>query len=182
VTDTAIALYSEGAEREQWFALRVRPNHERAAQAALRTKGYTEFLPLYRKRSQWSDRVKDVDLPLFPGYIFSKFDVHRRLPILAIPSVMGIIGAGRDPEPINESELTAVRRFVESGIPVLPWPFVQTGDLVLIEKGALTGLEGIIVQAKGRHRVVVSLGLLQRSISVEIDRTMVRPVRRTTPS
>jgi transcription antitermination factor NusG len=142
----------------------------------LRIRGYTEFLPLYRKRSRWSDRVKDLDLPLFPGYIFSKFEAQRCLPILVIPSVVGIVGVGRHPEPVNESELTAVRRLVESGAPVMPWPFLQAGDLVLIEKGPLAGLEGILVQTKGQYRAVVSLGILLRSVCVEIDRSNVRPV------
>jgi transcription antitermination factor NusG len=139
-------------------------------------KGYAEFLPLYHKKSRWSDRVKDLDLPLFPGYIFSKFDAHRRFPILAIPGVVSIVGNGRHPEPVNESELNAVRRFVESGLSVMPWPFLQPGDLVVIERGALAGLEGILVEAKGQCRVVVSVGLLQRSVSVEIDRSIVRPL------
>jgi transcription antitermination factor NusG len=142
----------------------------------LRLRGYAEFLPIYRKRSRWSDRVKDVDLPLFPGYVFGKFDVRHRLPILAIPGVLSIVGVGRHPEPVKESELNAIRRLIESGLPVMPWPFLQAGDLVLIEKGALAGLEGLLIQFKGQCRVVVSLGLLQRSVSVEIDRTMVRPV------
>jgi hypothetical protein len=122
VTGIAIALSTEAAQREQLFALQLRPNHERAVQAALRIKGYTEFLPLYRKWSRWSDRVKDLDLPLFPGHIFSKFEAQRRLrlPILVIPSVVRHRRVGGHPEPVNESELTAVRRFVESGAPVMP--------------------------------------------------------------
>src|SRR5262249_29661526 len=87
-----------------------------------------------------------------------------------------IIGIGRHPEPVNESELNAIRRFVESGLSVMRWPFLRAGDLVLIEGGALAGLEGILVQTKGQYRVVVSLGLLQRSVSVEIDRSIVRPL------
>jgi transcription antitermination factor NusG len=174
VTDTAIALSPTLNRREQWFALQVRPNHERVVQGALRTRGYAEFLPLYRKRSRWSDRVKDIDLPLFPGYIFSNFDPDRRLPILTSPGVVSIVGVGRHPEPVNESELNAVRRFVESRFPIMPWPFLQAGDLVVIEQGSLAGLEGILVETKGQYRVVVSLGLLQRSVSVEIDRSIVR--------
>ena len=175
MTDPATALPLE-ATREQWFALQLRPNHERVVQAALRTKGYAEFLPLYRKRNRWSDRFKDIDLPLFPGYIFSKFDARLRLPILTIPGVVSIIGIGRQPEPVNESELNAIRRFVESGLSVMPWPFLRAGDLVLIEGGALAGLEGILIQTKSQYRVVVSLGLLQRSVSVEIDRSIIRPL------
>jgi len=167
---------------EQWFALQLRPNHEKAVQATLRSKGYAEFLPLYRKRNRWSDRFKDIDLPLFPGYIFSKFDARLRLPILTIPGVVSIIGIGRHPEPVNESELNAIRRFVASGLSVMPWPFLRAGDLVLIDEGALAGLEGILIHTKGQYRVVVSLGLLQRSVSVEIDRSIVRPLPSPKPA
>lgn len=160
----------------QWFALRVRSNYERFVQSALQGKSYEEFLPLWRKRVRWSDRFKEIDVPLFPGYVFGKFDVNRRLPILTIPGVVNIVSTGAWPEPVDEAELDQVRRFVSSGLPVGPWPFLQVGDRVLIERGALAGLEGILVQTKTQCRVVVSVGLLQRSVAVEIDRACVRPV------
>jgi transcription antitermination factor NusG len=120
--------------------------------------------------------MKDVALPLFPGYVFSHFDVHRRLPILTIPGVINIVGAGRSPVAVDEAELDAIRSLVASGRPVTPWPFLQIGDRVLIERGALQGIEGILVQTRSRSRLVVSVGLLQRSVSVEIDDDAVRPI------
>jgi transcription antitermination factor NusG len=169
-------LFSNDSGNEQWFALRVRSNYEKLVQGALQGKGYQEFLPLWRKRVRWSDRFKEIEVPLFPGYVFGKFDVNRRLPVLTIPGVVRVVGNGQWPEPVDEAELTQVRRFVSSGLPIGPWPFLQIGDRVLIESGSLTGLEGILVQTKTQCRVVVSVGLLQRSVAVEIDRACVRPL------
>jgi transcription antitermination factor NusG len=161
---------------EQWFALQVRSNYEKLVQMALQAKGYPEFLPVYHKRARWSDRMKKIEAPLFPGYVFGKFHFHRRLPILTIPGLVRIVGAGSNPEPVDEAELDAVRAFAASGLPVMPWPFLQAGDRVLIENGSLAGLEGILLQSKSHCRVVISVELLQRSVAVEIDRDSVRPV------
>jgi transcription antitermination factor NusG len=161
---------------QNWYALRVRPNFEKLVALALRGKGYDEFLPLYRKLSRWSDRKKQIELPLFPGYVFSRFDVNQRLPILIIPGVMQVVGFGNKPEPIADEELRAVERFAASGLPVEPWPFLKVGELVLVDDGPLAGLEGTLVEVKNRYRIVVSLTLLQRSVAVEIDRDCIRPV------
>jgi transcription antitermination factor NusG len=161
---------------QNWFALRVRSNSEKLVAFALRGKGYDEFLPLYRKLSRWSDRKKQIELPLFPGYVFSRFDVNQRLPILIIPGVMQVVGFGNKPEPVADEELRAVERFVASGLPVEPWPFLKVGESVLVDDGPLAGLEGTLVEVKNRYRIVVSLTLLQRSVAVEIDRDCIRPV------
>jgi transcription antitermination factor NusG len=173
------SLSQEESNNVEWFALQVRSNLEKAVQLALRTKGYDEFLPLYHKRNRWSDRMRDVDLPLFPGYVFGRFTFNRRLPILTIPGVVRIVGIGRNPEPIDEAQLDAIRSLVTSGLPVAPWPFLQVGDRVIIEKGSLTGIEGILVQTKSQCRVVLSVDLLQRSVGVEIERDWIRPVPAT---
>jgi transcription antitermination factor NusG len=165
---------------EQWFALRVRSNCEKIVASSLRGKGYAEFLPLYRKLSRRGGPAKQVELPLFPGYVFSAFDVNRRLPILTIPGVVHVVGIGRAPESVDRDELLAVERFVASGLAVEPWPFLKTGESVLVERGPLAGLEGTLVQIKASHRLVVSLTLLQRSVAVEIDRDSVRPLPRPT--
>jgi transcription antitermination factor NusG len=165
-----------GQQRDQWFALRVRSNCERTVAVMLQGKGYTEFLPTYRKPSR--SLVRNVELPLFPGYVFSRFDITRRLPILTTPGVVHVVGFGQKPEPINEDEISAIQRFVASGLVVEPWPFLQVGDTVVVECGALAGLEGILVEKKNQYRMVVSLTLLRRSVAVEIDRDWIRPTMR----
>jgi transcription antitermination factor NusG len=144
--------------------------------ASLLSKGYEEFLPLYRSRNRWSDRLKDVDLPLFPGYVFCRFDPSRRLPVLTTPGVIAIIGSGKIPQPVEPEELTAIQSLARSGLPAIPWPYLKAGERVRIERGALEGVEGILTAVKKELRVVLSVTLLQRSVAVEIDRELIRPI------
>src|SRR5580698_3809976 len=121
-----------------WYALRVKSKFESVASATLRGKGYREFLPLYRSRRRWSDRVKEIDVPLFPGYLFCHFDAGSRLlPILTTPGVVSIVGAGKTPVPVSEAEIDAIQAVVRSGLPALPWPCLTVGSRVLIEAGPL---------------------------------------------
>jgi len=163
-----------------WYALRVKSHCERMTAASLRSRGYEEFLPTYRLRRRWSDRWVELELPLFPGYVFSRFDARHRLPILQIPSLVHIVGIAKTPLPVDEQEIAAIQAIVHSGLAAQPWPYLRVGDLVRVQYGALSGLEGILVEVRKRHRLVVSVTLLQRSVAVEIDRdwvSLVRPAR-----
>ncbi len=166
----------------QWFALRVRAQHEKLVASSLHSKGYEDFLPLYRCRRRWSDRIKEIELPLFPGYVFCRFDVHRRLPILITPDVLLIVGAGKIPVPVDDDEIAALQSVVKSGLQAEPWPFLQVGQRVRIDRGALEGLEGILTEIKKPYRLVVSVTLLQRSVAVEIDYAWASPISPRLPS
>ena len=160
-----------------WYALRIRSKLGTVASTTLNSKGYEEFLPVYRARRRWSDRVKNVELPLFPGYLFCRFNATDRLmPILTTPGVISIVGAGKVPVAVDEKEIEAIRAIVRSGLAARPWPLLQTGSKVYIESGPLAGLEGIVTVADKVHRLIVTVDLLQRSVAVEIDRAWVRPV------
>src|SRR6476469_9894577 len=143
-----------------WYAIRVKSKYESIASAGLVGKGYEPFLPLYRARRKWSDRMKGLDLPLFPGYVCCRFDVGTRLPILTTPGVMSVVSYGREPVVIDEAEIEAVRAVVASGLPAIPWPYLQAGNRVLIEEGPLTGLEGIVTSVKKVMRLIVSVTML----------------------
>jgi len=158
-----------------WFALQVRARHETGVASFLEAKGYEQFVPLYKCRKRWSDRIKVMEAPLFPGYLFCRFDPQYRLPILKTPGVMQIVGYNRVPTPIDESEINAIQTLIGSGLPTQPWPFLTVGDRVRIESGSLCGLEGIVVKLKQNHRLVVSITLLRRSVAVEIDSALVEP-------
>jgi transcription antitermination factor NusG len=147
------------------------------AASTLHGKGYEKFLPLYRSRRQWSDRVKEVELPLFPGYLFCRFDLrHTLMPILTTPGVINIVGAGKTPLPVADEEIESIRAILRAGLAVEPWPRLAVGSKVYIERGPLAGIEGIIMNLDKGHRLVVSVSLLQRSVAVEIDRAWARPV------
>jgi transcriptional antiterminator NusG len=152
-----------------WFALQVRMRHEIGVSDHLQGKGYEWFLPLYKSRRRWSDRVKEVDAPLFPGYLFCRFDPHDRLPILKTPGVTQIVGYNHVPVPVDEHEIAAIRRLVASGVPNFPCAYLEVGSKVRIDAGALRGLEGILIDMKGKRRLVLSITLLQRSVAVEIN-------------
>jgi transcription antitermination factor NusG len=159
-----------------WFAVRVRSHFERIAAAHLRDRGYEEFLPSYKAERRWSDRIKIMDQFLFPGYVFSRLNPRDRSPVLTVPGVIGLAGFGKTPSAIPDREIEHIRTMVRSGLPVTPWPFLRVGQRVLIERGPLAGVEGILEEVKRRFRLVVSISLLQRSVSAEVDRNWVRPV------
>jgi transcription antitermination factor NusG len=165
-----------------WYGIRVRSKFERVVSMALANKGYEEFLPLYQACRAWSDRSKQIPLPLFPGYTFCRFDVQGRLlPILTTPGVVSIVSAGKVPIPIPNREIDAVKAVVSSGLPALPWPLLSVGSKVVIEKGPLAGIEGITLNVDKGYRLIVSIPLLQRAVSVEIDREWARPVGDVAP-
>lgn len=160
----------------RWFALRVKSNREKLIAQALHHKGFEHFLPLYRTQSRWSDRLKEIERPLFSGYVFCRIDPVHRLPVLTIPGAISFIGIGNTPIPVEDTEISALQTIVRTGVPVLPWPFLQVGQQVRMERGPLRGLEGIVTDLKDGLRLVVSVGLLQRSVGVEIDRDSIVPV------
>jgi transcription antitermination factor NusG len=159
-----------------WFALQVRTRHEAGVADQLSGQGYDRFLPLYKLRKRWSDRIKEVDAPLFPGYLFCRFNPHDRLPILKTPGVIQIVGFQSGPAAVDESEIRSIQSLVAAGVPHQPWPFLAAGDRVRIESGPLLGLEGILTEVRSSYRLVLSVTLLQRSVAVEIDSASVTAV------
>lgn len=159
-----------------WYALHVRSKYEKKTVDALVSKGYECLLPLYRERRKWSDRTKVIELPLFPGYVFSRFDVEIRLPILKTPGVIAVAGIGRIPQPLDSGEIENIRRVTAIDHPAQPWPFLKVGQRVRITAGPLTGVEGLLVQRRGETRVVLAVTLLERAISVQVESDAIRPV------
>ena len=159
-----------------WFAVQTRTTHEKRVASLLAYQEYECFLPLYNCRRCWSDRIKEVQLPLFPSYVFCRFNVHARGPILKTPSVIGIAGIAGKPVAVDDHEIAAIQRINGSGLPVVPHPFLRVGQRVRIEGGPLVGFEGIIEDMRRRNRLIVSVSLLQRSVAVAIDSGWVTPI------
>ena len=157
-----------------WFAVRVKSNYEKPVSAILRGKGIEEFVPTYPSKRYWSDRIKMVDAPLFPGYLFCRLDLNRRLPLLTTPGFLYLVGKGKTPEAIDEGEILAIQSIMRSGLPALPWPSIAIGQKVRLERGPLRGLDGIVAKIADQHRIYVNVILLQRSVSVQIDPDWVR--------
>lgn len=159
-----------------WYALHVKSRFEKFVETQLEHKGYESFTPTYTSTRVWSDRLKTLSLPLFPGYVFSRFDIHSRFPIVVTPGVQGIVGAGKDPVAVEDKEIDSLRQLHRSGRNPEPWVYVHEGQLVRVESGPLQGLTGIFLRTSGQDRLIVSITLLMRSVSVELDWQCVKPL------
>jgi transcription antitermination factor NusG len=166
-----------------WYAVYTRHQHEKAVAQGLAGKQFDTFLPLYTSVRRWKDRSVRLWLPLFPGYVFLRGDLERRLPILTTPGVHFVVCLGGQPAPIPATEIDAVRRAVESTFQVEPYPFLRCGDRVRVTSGALEGIEGIVVRKKNSCRLVLSVELLEKSVAVEVGGLAVErlPHRNVTP-
>ncbi len=165
--------------REQWYALQLRTRWESSTTNLLSGKGYQTLLPTYKTSKRARGKSCEVDAPLFPGYVFCRFDAFNRLPVLITPGVISVVGTGRIPIPVEDSEIEAIQKMVSTGLPAEPWPYLEVGQQVRIEDGALCGVQGILIGFKGARRIVVSVSLLRRSVAVEIDRSVVCAIQQT---
>ena len=159
----------------KWYALQVRAQLAQPAAEMITQKGFETFLPTYSEVHKWSDRLVVANRPLFPGYLFCRFNERDRLlPILTTPGVISIVSAGRIPVPLRDQEIDAIQSLVESGLPLAPYPELAVGTRVLMEKGPLIGVEGIILSRGKTCTLAVSVEILGRSVVVEIDREWAR--------
>ena len=152
-----------------WYALQCWVRKESLIAAQLEGQGFECFLPKYKSLREWSDRKKEVEQPLFPGYLFCRFEYSQRRPVVVTPGVLQVVGCGRTPVPVEDQEIAAIQTAVASEVPSQPWPYMEVGERVRIHTGKLSGLQGILVNFKGNHRVVLSVSLLQRSVALEVD-------------
>jgi len=159
-----------------WYAVCTRHQHEKAAARILEYKEFEVFLPLYKARRRWKDRVKELSVPLFPGYLFIRESLERWLPIITTPGVCNIVSCGGRPVAIPRSEIEGVRRIVESTLRVEPHPFLRSGDWVRVKYGPIAGVEGILLRKKNIARLVLSVEMLGKSAAVEVEATNVERV------
>ena len=159
-----------------WYALYTRHQHEKNVERSLSGKGFEVFLPLYTAVRRWKDRDKTLALPLFPCYIFLRNPTERWQSILATPGVHSLVGFAKRPATISCDEIDAIKRIVGCALRLEPHPFLQCGDRVRLMAGPLEGLEGLLIRKKSTWKLVVSVEMLQRSVAVEVDATMVEPV------
>jgi transcription antitermination factor NusG len=160
-----------------WYALRVRSNFEQTTSTFLTANGQEAFLPTYRERRRWSDRMKDVDVPLFRGYVFCHMDITRRQAIVQAPGFLNVVRCGTEFLPVPDAEIAAIRTIVSSPVFRTPWPYLCMGEKVIIDRGPLAGVEGILLEQKNERRLIVSVHLLQRSVAAEVSLDWVRPAK-----
>lgn len=158
-----------------WYAAYTCANHEKRVAAELGARDIENFLPLYSSIRRWKDRRVQLELPLFPGYVFVRLALCDRLRVAQIPSVVRLVGFGGLPAALPDAEMEILRSGLSQSLRAQPHPFLKVGRRVRITGGPFAGLEGVVKRGKSNLRVVVSLELIQRSVAVEVESADVQP-------
>ena len=152
-----------------WFAIQTLSRHEKVVRSQLEMRNVETFLPTMRRLSQWTDRKKEIEVPLFSGYCFARFSLADRLPVLQSQGVVRVIGSGERPEPIPEAEIESLRKLISSSSDYVCCPYLREGMVVEVIRGPLQGVKGRLVREARQCRLVLSISLIQRAVTVEID-------------
>jgi len=157
-----------------WFAAYVTARHEKQVALQLERRGVECFLPLYRSVRRWKDRRKELDLPLFPSYVFVNIAIKDRLQVQCVPGVVQFVSFNGKPAPMAQNDIVSLRQGL-SGIAIEPHPLLTVGRRVRVHSGAMTGVEGILIRKKDKCRVVITIELIQRSVAMEVDEADIEP-------
>ena len=161
---------------ERWYAAYTCANQEKRVAAQLEARVIEHFVPLYNSVRRWRDRRVRLALPLFPGYVFLRLALREKLRVLEIPSLVHLVGFNGQPAALSDEEIEALRQGLTEQLNVQPHPYLTVGRRVRVVSGPLTSLEGIILRKKNQLRFVISLNLIMRSVSVELDDADIVPV------
>lgn len=155
-------------DEARWYVAYTRPRHEKAVAEQFHSKGVESFLPLFETMRSWKNGEHLVHMPLFPGYVFARFALAFRLPVLQVQGVVRLVGFNGTPTALKDSEVESLRVALESGVSAEPHPYLAAGRRVRITSGPLAGRVGIMVRRQGAVRVVLSIDLIQRSVLVDV--------------
>lgn len=155
--------------KAEWYAVYTRSRHEKKVAAALQDRGIELFLPLRTVVNRWKDRRKELQLPLFGGYLFVRIPPEQRLPVLKVGGVVRFVGNVEGPVPVPDEQIDAIRLLVESGLQYDPYPYLKEGMSIRIRRGPLKGVEGILLEKRKKHLLVLSVDLIQQSAALEIN-------------
>jgi len=160
-----------------WYAVYTRSRHEKTVAEQLVHKSVDHFLPLYETVRKWKNGRFKVNLPLFPGYLFVHIPLRERLQVLQVPGVVQLVGSNGVPLALPQAEIETIRDALTKGLQAHPHPYLKVGSRVRISIGPLEGLHGILVRKKGKLRFVVSVDLIMRAISIDVDASEVEPTK-----
>jgi transcription antitermination factor NusG len=161
---------SDGTQALNWYAVQTRSRHEKKVADEIDGKGISAFLPLVTRLHRWSDRRKEVQLPLFPGYVFvhTSVDPECRISVLRTPGVANFVGSQGRGTPIPDKQIEDIRAILDRNVPFELYPFLEVNQRVRIRGGALDGVEGVLTAKNADHSLVVSIDLIQRSLLVRV--------------
>jgi transcription antitermination factor NusG len=171
ISDYAVTSSENPTAQMNWYAIQTRSRHEKMVVQQLQSLGIVTFLPLSSELREWSDRQKVVEFPLFPGYAFVRlvYGPDERLRVLRTEGVVNFVGTSGQGIAIPEKQIEHVQTLLASKVPFESHPFLKAGQRVRIRGGALNGTEGILVRQDADRMLVISVELIQRSLSIRLQ-------------
>ena len=164
-----------GVPESKWYPIYTCSRYEKRVAEQLRERQLSCFLPVYRSVRRWKDRRKELELPLFPGYVFARVTPQDQLRVLQLPGVVRFVSFNGHPVPVNDAEIEGLMNGISGGVHMEPHPYLTVGRRVRVRYGPLAPAQGILVRRKDKFRVVLSLDLIMRSVSVEVDEADIEP-------
>ncbi len=160
----------------RWYVAYTNPRHEKRVCQQMEGNRFDCFVPLYKSVHRWKDRCKQLELPLFPAYVFVRMALKDRLQVLRLPGVVQLVSFKGKPAALPDCEIEALRGRLILNVHVEPHPYLKIGRRVRVHGGPIAGLEGILVRRKDKFRVVVSIHMIQRSVAVEVGESEIEPL------
>jgi transcription antitermination factor NusG len=155
-------------DRPRWYVAYTLPRHEKAVANRLVSQKVTSYLPLYSAVRCWNRRRVEVELPLFPGYVFVRMLVSDRIRILSRPGIIRLLSVNGNLAVLPDEEMQRLQSSLALW-KAKPYPFLISGKQVRIKSGPFAGLEGTILRRKGKMRLLVTLDLIQSAMLLELD-------------
>jgi len=172
----SLSSIANPVENKSWYAVYTIVRHEKTVNSSLVEKDIESYLPLKKTISRWKDRKKKVYFPLFPGYVFVNIDISHKLSVLKIPGVVHILGISGNPTPIPYEQIESIKTLLESDLSFVDYPYLVEGNEVIVVNGILQGVRGRVVERRGEHKLILSVDLIKRSVSLELDINDVEPI------
>ncbi len=170
-------LSANGLSNEQeWYAVYTKSRHEKVAETNLINRGVMTFLPLREVVSRWKDRNKTINIPLFPSYVFVKIGFTDVQKVMYTKGVLKVVGCNGTPVPVPTEQIESIRTLVLSKLKYDPYPYLNRGREVLIKSGPLRGIIGKIMEKRPKHRLILSIDLIKKSVCLEIDVLDIEPL------
>ena len=163
-----IELIRDVDMRPHWYVVYTLPRHEKVVANRLRDYEVETYLPLYCSVRDWNHRRVEIEVPLFPGYVFVKMSITNKVRVLAQPGVIRFVSFNGSATALPDDEVERLQSSLAAWR-AEPYPFLAAGKQVLIKSGPFAGLVGRIVRRKGKMRLIVSLDFIQRAVQLEMD-------------
>jgi transcription antitermination factor NusG len=159
----------------KWYVMHTKCNHEKTASLRLEGKGFEAFLPIRSIVRKWKDRKKVIDFPVFPGYLFVKMPLIKKIEALQTPGILRLVGQNR-PEEVEERQIQALKTIIQDAFEYDPYPYLVSGVTVEVIRGPLKNIRGVLECKKNKHRLIINLEMINNSVATEIDAEDVRPI------